>query len=181
MLTVRCCSHNSMTSQWLWYMEQGNTIMPSVAYSHYLHPTNIAPTALQRADGGQPPHGGQPPLIHLVAQRWAAKVGLGRAAEGWLPLSLWPASTSTDFLLHWFWPTTANIVPPLCLLQQHRVGFQSSITGWIVVAGLLCAESPHVHQRPADRPLDVIRRPPCPPPCWLPSFGGWLCSAYNFL
>ena len=34
-------------------------------------------------------------------------------------------------------------------------------------AGLLCAELPHVHQRPAGGPLGVTRWPPCPPLCRL--------------
>ncbi len=80
------------------------------------------------------------------------------------------------FPLHWFWPPPANLMPPLCLLQWHRVGFQPSSTGWLVEAGLLCANPPHVHQRPAGGPLDVIRQPPCPPLCLLPPLGGRLCS-----
>ena len=38
-----------------------------------LYPKNIAPAALQRASTGQPPHGGQLPVNHWVAQRWAAR------------------------------------------------------------------------------------------------------------
>ena len=60
------------------------------------------------------------------------------------------------FLLHWFWPPTADLMPPLRLLQSHRVSFQLSATGWLVEAGVLCAEPPHVHQRPAGGPLVVF-------------------------
>ncbi len=47
-------------------------------------PTNIAPATLQWASRGQPPHGGQPPLIHWVARKCAARWASG----GWPPLSL---------------------------------------------------------------------------------------------
>ena len=59
---------------------------------------------------------------------------------------LLPASVPTDVPLHWFWLPTSNLMPPLCWPQQHRVGFQSSITGWIVAAGLLFADPPYDFQ-----------------------------------
>ncbi len=37
------------------------------------YPTNMTTTALRQAVGGQPSHGGPLPLIHWVAQRWAAR------------------------------------------------------------------------------------------------------------
>ncbi len=52
-------------------------------------------------------------------------------------------------------------MPPLWLLQQHRLSFQPSTTGLLAEAGLRCAKPLHVHQRPTGGPLDVIRRLPC--------------------
>ena len=82
----------------------------------------------------------------------------------------------TNFPLHWFWPPTANLIPP-CLLHRHRVSFQPCTTGWIVVAGLFCTNLLHVHQRPAGGPLDVNRGLPCPPLSLLPQLGGQLHTA----
>ena len=100
--------------------------------------------APQRASRGQPPHGGQPTLNHWVAQGWVAEWasrGLGRLAssEPTLlspdpPLSLL-AFCFTGSVLH-------QLMPPLCLLQWHRVNFQASDTGWLVEAGLLCVNPP---------------------------------------
>ena len=108
-----------------------------------------------RVSGGQPPHCGQPALIHWVAQRCAARWASGRllgASHLWAYCFIsWPSSVPTDFLLHWFWLPTANLMPPLCLLQRHRVIYQPSTTGWIVEAGLLFAEPDHVHQRPSPQ------------------------------
>ncbi len=75
-------------------------------------------------------------------------------------LILLPTSVATDVLLHWFGPPTADLKPPRCWPQWHRVGFQASIAGWIVAAGLLCADPPHNYQLSARRPLNINR--------WLP-------------
>ncbi len=68
-------------------------------------------------------------------------------------------------------------MPPLCQLQQHRVGFHPITTGWIVEAGLLCTNPRQAHQRPAGGLLDVIRRPTYLPLCPLLLLGGRLHSA----
>ena len=51
------------------------------------------------------------------------KVGLWRTSGGWPPLILlfYPLTPSVPahFPLHWFWPPTADLVCPLCLLQQQ--------------------------------------------------------------
>ena len=128
-------------------------------------PINIAPAALQRASGGQPLHGGQPPLSHWVAQRcavWWASGGLLAANLLWAQSIRWPSSVPSDFMLDWFWPPTANAMLPLCLNQWHRLGFQPSATGCLVEACLLCAKPPHFYQRPTGGPLDVIGRPAWP-------------------
>ena len=141
-------------------------------------PTNIVPAALQRPSGGQPPHGGQSTLIHWVTQRCAAKWASGGPLEaGYLSaysFILWPASVPPVVPHQWFWPPTANLELPLCLPQWHKVVFQASTICWIVEAGVLCTNPPHVHQRPAGGPLGVIRRPPCPRLCLLPPPGGRL-------
>ena len=116
------------------------------------YPTNIAPATLQWAARGQPPCGSQPTFSHWVAQR------------------------SADFMLDWFWSPIANLMPPLCLQQWHRVGFQPSATGWLVEADLLCAEPFHCCQRPTGGPRGVNRRPSCPPLCLLSPPGGRLSS-----
>ncbi len=131
------------------------------------HSTNIAPAALQQPSEGQLPHGGQPTLTHQVAQRWAARWASGGSLEdshlSAYSFILWPASVPPVVPLQWCWPPQADLEPPLCLFQWHRVSFQPNTIGWIVVAGLLCANPPHVHQRPSGGPLDVNRQPPCPP------------------
>ena len=130
---------------------------------------NIAPVARRQNAGGQPPHGSQLTLIHWVARRWAARWAASRALEAghlWaFSFILLPASVPTDVLLCWFLLPTADLKLPLCQLQQHRFSFQPSTTGWIVAAGLLCAEPLYDFQLPTNRPLDVIRWPPLPPLC----------------
>ena len=113
-------------------------------------PTNIAPAAHWWAAGGQPPQGSQPTLIHWVAPRWAARW----TSEPTLLYSCPPLST--DFLLHWFCPPTADLKPPLCQSQWHRVGFQSGTTGWIVAAGPQCVNPHHDYQQPASGLLNVV-------------------------
>ena len=69
----------------------------------------------------------------------------------------------------------------LCQAQWHRVGFQPSIMGWIVVAGLLCADPPHDYQRSASAPLDVNRWLSLPPLCRHSPLGGQLHAAKKCL
>ena len=75
------------------------------------------------------------------------------------PEVLWKLSTSKPtllspnpplclFSLQWLWPPTASLVTPLCVLQWQRLDLQPSATGWLVKAGLLCAEPPYCCQRP---------------------------------
>ena len=54
-----------------------------------------------------------------------------------LSLIPWPSLVPPEFLLHWFWPPTANFMPPPCLLQRHRFAFQPSATRWLVKAGMI--------------------------------------------
>ncbi len=147
-----------------------------IMVSLYYDPANIAPAALQKAFRGHPPCGSQPLLRHWIAQRWVQ----GGTSGGfqWLesseptPSSPWPSSVLPDFLLHWFQPSTANLMPLHCLLQMHRTGLQPSATRWLYEAGQLCAKSSHFHQRSTWGPLDVFRWPPPPPPCCLLLLGG---------
>ena len=83
------------------------------------------------------------------------------------------------FLLHWFWLPTSDLMRPLCLLQWHRVSCQPSANDWLSDAGLLCAEPPHLPQRPTGGALDVIRWPSWPPLCLLTLLGGPLHTATN--
>ena len=144
-----------------------------VAYGVY--PTSIAPLALQRAFGGQPPHGGQLTLYHLVAQRWTVRWASGGLLEAdqlcAYPFILWSSSVPTDFPLHWFWPPTADLMPRICLIQQHIASLKPSTTDWIVVAGLICANW-RAHWRAAG----CYKWPPCSPPCLLPPPRGRFCS-----
>ena len=51
-----------------------NDVSPVMVISYQIEgsiPTNMAPAAVQRASGAQPPCGGQLTLRHWVAQRWA--------------------------------------------------------------------------------------------------------------
>ena len=158
------------------------------------YPTNIASAALQRASEGQPSHGGQPSLGHWVAQRWAARWASGGPLENSLlgAYSFIPKASSvpSDFLLHWFWPPTANLCPHcICSRGTELASMLTPIaerptlqpaklfvgTGWLVESGLLCAEPLHCYQRPSGGSRDGNRRPPCPPPRLLPPLGGRLC------
>ena len=99
------------------------------------YPTNIEPVALQRASRDQPPHDGWSPLSHWVTQERAATWAFRKLSEAHHlradSIIQLPSSVPPDFLLHWFWPSTANQMTPHCLLQRHRFGFQPSASGWL--------------------------------------------------
>ena len=126
------------------------------------HSTSSTPEGPQRPATLRRPAAPHP---HFGAEM-GCKVGLWRLFGGLSPLTLfyiyipWPSCVFPVFPLHWFWPPTAKQMPPFCLLQRHRVGFQPSVVGWLVEDDLLCAKPPHVCQKPTGGPLDVIRRPP---------------------
>ncbi len=146
-----------------------------------VNPTNIAPGALWRIATPWRPADPRP----LGGTEVGCKVGPGGLQEASHPSAysfiLLLASVPPVVSLQWFWPPPADLKPPLCLLKQHRVGFQPSTAGWIVEAGLNCANPPHVHQRSTEGPLDVIRQSPCPPLCLLPPPGGRLWSMQKCL
>ena len=48
-------------------------------------------------------------------------------------------------------------MPPWCLLQWHRLGWQPTATGWQMEAGQLGAKPPQYEQRPTGELLDVDR------------------------
>ena len=143
------------------------------------HRTSSPPAALSRT--ATPWRPADPHPLGGTVQRWLQ----GGTSEGCWRLAasqptlifLWPASVPPVVPLQRFWPPPADLKQPLCLLQRHRIGFQPSSTGWIVEAGLPCANLLHVHQRPAGGPLNVNRRPACPPLCLLsPLRGQLLCT-----
>ena len=139
---IRCVLHRHLDAALVVVCERVVVVLAAFQWNMLLNrPTNIVPAALQRASRGWPPHIDQPALIHWVAQRWAARwasSGPPDAGCFWAySFILWRTSVPPDFPLHWFWPPTANLMLPLCLLQWHRVSFQPITTGWIVTAGLL--------------------------------------------
>ena len=98
----------------------------------------------------------------MITSRWVALIGLhGEPPEVCLLWAcsciLWPSSVPPDFLLHWFWPPTANVMPPNYLLLWLRHGWHPSVIEWLVEAGLLCAKPPNCYQVTTVGPLDVNR------------------------
>ena len=79
----------------------------------YKHSTSGRPVGRQRLAATGQPAGSHP----LVAQGWVARWATGGppAAGRHLVYSffLLPTSVPTDVLLHWFWPQTADLKPPL--------------------------------------------------------------------
>ena len=150
------------------------------AYLPYRHRTSSLPVGGQKlAPTGRPadhcPLGGMGWVV-----RWVAGGPLAGRHRAYYFILL-PTSMLTDGPLHWLWPPTDDLKLPLCQIQPHRVCFQPSITGWIVAAGLLCANPPHDYQKSASRPLDVNEQPPLLPLYRHSPLGGQLHMTKEYL
>ena len=162
-----CCTTQMKSNKWinLQYVCHGSEVSflpckhstrgPPEA-SHPMEASYLSPTGWHRSGL----RNGPPEASHL----WAYS------------FSPWPSSVPPVYLFQWIWPPLTKLMPPHSLLLWHRFGLQPSATGWLVEAGLLCAEPPHCYQTPTGGTLAVIKQPPWPPRCLLLPPAGQRCS-----
>ena len=101
-------------------------------YLRYLTKSNT--TTMAQVELQRPPAASHMVEVsHLSATGWhrgGLQGGPLKAGLFWAYSFIpWSSSVPSDFLLHWFWHTTANLMLPYCLLQWHRFDWPHIATG----------------------------------------------------
>ena len=116
-----------------------STFTQVLSYAIYDHiPTNIAPAACRGPpDSSHLTEASHPSVTwwHRWAARWPSR-GLPSLSLLFHPLTFCATRLSASLVL----ASNSHTGSSTCLLEKHRVGFQPRATGWLVYAGLLCAE-----------------------------------------